>query len=335
MDGYIYDEAGSLLKDSRYQYEWDQEGNLKNVKDLNGSIISSYTYHPGGLRKSKVIGNQTYQYHYDGTELVRITDISKKTLWSFTWSDGKPISLTNKNGNIYYYVTNYHGDILQIVDSNGIEVANYSYDPWGNILSRNENAELEQQPLGYAGYFMDSETSLYYLQARYYDPQTARFISRDPDPGDDDDPMTQNGYSYADNNPVMLIDPDGQFVQVIIPVAIGGYRLYKGYKTYKKIKNMKTIYKKTGTYVNYHRGGRAYVGKGNIKRSRTSAKQKSTKFGREVTISAWRPANSHRQAFIREYKLMRKVGKKRKLYNQIHSPGRKYYHQRYGRYYRE
>ncbi|WP_378211786.1 RHS repeat-associated core domain-containing protein, partial [Anoxybacteroides rupiense] len=52
---------------------------------------------------------------------------------------------------------------------------------------------------------------LYYLQARYYDPETARFISRDPDPGDKDDPITQNAYTYANDNPVMYKDPNGHY----------------------------------------------------------------------------------------------------------------------------
>jgi RHS repeat-associated protein len=70
--------------------------------------------------------------------------------------------------------------------------------------------------LGYASYVYDRETKLYYLQARYYDPETAKFISRDPDPGDSDDPKTQNGYTYADNNPVMLVDPDGHKAKILI-----------------------------------------------------------------------------------------------------------------------
>jgi len=46
------------------------------------------------------------------------------------------------------------------------------------------------QPIGYAGYYYDRETKLYYLQARYYDPETARFVSRDPYPDDLDHPRS-------------------------------------------------------------------------------------------------------------------------------------------------
>ncbi|OUA99705.1 hypothetical protein BK704_22110 [[Bacillus thuringiensis] serovar konkukian] len=66
---------------------------------------------------------------------------------------------------------------------------------------------------------------MYYLIARYYNPDHGVFLSVDPDPGDEDDPVTQNGYTYADNNPAMLTDPDGHFAQLLVPVAIHGARM--------------------------------------------------------------------------------------------------------------
>jgi len=88
-------------------------------------------------------------------------------------------------------------------------MANDSYEPWGKVLSVSEGTAVAGQPIGYAGYYYDKETKLYYLQARYYDPETARFVSRDPYPGDEDDPVSQNGYVYAGSNPVNYIDPNG------------------------------------------------------------------------------------------------------------------------------
>jgi RHS repeat-associated protein len=215
---FTYDDAGNLLKDDRYQYTWDGEGRLLSVKDVNGNIIASFTYRPDGLRETKTVNGVTYHYHYDGPHLIRITDDSGQTIWAFTWANGKPNTVTNQNGNTFYYVTNYRGDVVRMVDENGATVANYSYDPWGKVLSVSENAAVAGQPLGYAGYYYDRETKLYYLQARYYDPETARFISRDPDPGDKDDPITQNAYTYANDNPVMLVDPDGNYA-----IAVGVY----------------------------------------------------------------------------------------------------------------
>ncbi|MCM3598096.1 DNRLRE domain-containing protein [Metabacillus idriensis] len=210
VNEFMYDAAGNLLNDDSYQYTWDLEGNLTEVKDKQGSHVASYTYYPDGLRKTKTIKGEILHYYYDGKELIRITNNNKETVWSFTWAKGKPISLTNKNGTSYYYVTNFRGDVLKIVDLNGNEVANYSYDPWGNVLSTFETSDLEGQPLGYASYILDRETKHYYLLARYYDADTARFISRDPDPGDDDNPISQNRYIYANSNPIRNIDPNGE-----------------------------------------------------------------------------------------------------------------------------
>ena len=67
----------------------------------------------------------------------------------------------------------------------------------------------------------DKEIGMYYLIARYYNPEHGVFLSVDPDPGDEDDPITMNGYTYGDNNPVMKIDPDGH-VAWWIAGALGG-----------------------------------------------------------------------------------------------------------------
>ncbi|MED5053285.1 RHS repeat-associated core domain-containing protein, partial [Anoxybacillus rupiensis] len=141
-------------------------------------------------------------YHAD-SDFIHITNDNGQIVWT---SD-KPNTVKNQNGDPLYYAANYRGDVVRIVDENGATVANYSYDPWGKVLSVSENAAVAGQPIGYAGYYYDRETKLYYLQARYYDPETARFISRDRDPGDKDDPITQNAYTYANDNPVMLVDP--------------------------------------------------------------------------------------------------------------------------------
>nr|WP_141543199.1 RHS repeat-associated core domain-containing protein [Bacillus wiedmannii] len=66
---------------------------------------------------------------------------------------------------------------------------------------------------------------MYYLIARYYNPEHGVFLSVDPDSGDEDDPVTQNGYTYADNNPAMMTDPDGHSPTLLINA---GFALYDG-----------------------------------------------------------------------------------------------------------
>ena len=63
--------------------------------------------------------------------------------------------------------------------------------------------ENEKNNIKYSGYFYDGETGLYYLNARYYDPETARFLQEDTYSGDINDPLSLNLYTYSHNNPVL------------------------------------------------------------------------------------------------------------------------------------
>ncbi len=135
----------------------------------------------------------------------------------------------------YFYHYNAHGDVIALTNQQGEVVASYQYDAWGNPLSVEEDNSVADNPYRYAGYQFDRETGMYYLMARYYHPTHGVFLSLDPDPGDDDDILTQNGYTYANNNPVNMIDPDGKWAWAV------GFAAYDGYKAYKAGKSKKQI----------------------------------------------------------------------------------------------
>ena len=90
--------------------------------------------------------------------------------------------------NIYYTVCNSRGDVEAIYGGGGGLKARYIYDTWGNtvkIVDVNGNEITDKNtvgyinPIRYRGYYYDAETGFYYLQSRYYDPETGRFLNAD------------------------------------------------------------------------------------------------------------------------------------------------------------
>ena len=136
--------------------------------------------------------------------------------------------------------TNPCGDVVAMTDQNREVVATYEYDSWGNVLKNEVKGIAVDNPFGYAGYMYDKEIGMYYLIARYYNPEHGVFLSVDPDPGDEDDPVTQNGYTYADNNPAMMTDPDGHATWLVVNA---GFALYDGYGAYRSGKSARELLK--------------------------------------------------------------------------------------------
>ncbi|RIK09256.1 MAG: hypothetical protein DCC49_07100 [Acidobacteria bacterium] len=106
----------------------------------------------------------------------------------------------------YFFVTNTHGDVVALTDKDGNVVNRYAYGPWGEATRVSEQVH---QPFRYAGYRYEDGFDLYYLRARWMDPGTGRFLSRDPLAGDPSDLKSMNRYAYASASPATLTDPAG------------------------------------------------------------------------------------------------------------------------------
>ena len=117
----------------------------------------------------------------------------------------------------YLYRKNLFGDITAIYDRDTC-VAKYAYDAYGvcKVLNPDGTENTDSSfigninPIRYRGYYYDVATGFYYLQTRYYDPQTGRFLNMDS--LEYLDPETVGGlnlYAYCNCNPVMYVDPEG------------------------------------------------------------------------------------------------------------------------------
>ena len=113
------------------------------------------------MRTSRTNGTTTYNYIYNGSQLVQMT-VGNNTL-HFTYdASGAPV-VVDWNGTPYYYVTSFQGDVQVIMNLAGEVVVQYVYDAWGNIVATDGELATtlgELNPLRYRGYVYDPETGL-------------------------------------------------------------------------------------------------------------------------------------------------------------------------------
>ena len=194
---YSYDPNPGSTSDYSYMYtttyDYDASGRL-----IHEYCVERYTYTGGGSHTRDIT------YLYDESGIVGA------------------IQKYNSTEETFYFDKNIKGDVIALYNSSGTKVASYIYDAWGNCTTKTlvSNNFSSYNPIRYRGYYYDRETGLYYLNARYYNPDWRRFIS--PDNTSYLDPDTPNGlnlYAYCNNDPVNYSDPSGN---ILIPAWIIG-----------------------------------------------------------------------------------------------------------------
>ncbi|MDD4275946.1 MAG: RHS repeat-associated core domain-containing protein [Clostridia bacterium] len=172
---------------------------------------ADFTYYADGLRKTK----DGELYIYDGKNVlaeidntdIRLNVYGNTLLFTIQGTITTENEVTFIDGKIAYaYEFNLHGDVVKVLGIAGIVLNTYTYDAFGVIVQQSETVG---NTFYYAGYQYDSETGLYYLRSRYYNAETARFITEDSFNGYYNDPLSLNRYTYCHNSPIIYFDPDG------------------------------------------------------------------------------------------------------------------------------
>ena len=243
------DAIGNLSGDGKWTYTWRRGRilwDMSRMVDEDAELfeVVQYRYDSNGRRTGKtygdsynfrIVGGQLYYigdstgtaYYYAGDDLSQI-DITfpdnSSTSLHFTYDELGPMSVTY-NGAEYFYLKNAQGDVTGLVNSSGTQVVAYTYDAWGNPLTTTGSmADTlgKLNPFRYRGYVYDTETGLYYLGSRYYNPETGRFISADGYVSTGQGIAGNNMFAYCGNNPVFRTDKNGDFWNVVIGAAFGG-----------------------------------------------------------------------------------------------------------------
>jgi RHS repeat-associated protein len=110
----------------------------------------------------------------------------------------------------YFYICDRLGNVRQVIDINASVQYLYTYGPFGKVIESDEDADPPGNAFQFTGQFYDADLNQYYLRARQYSPDLARFTARDPDKGNFHEPFSLHAYLYCLDDPINQIDPQGE-----------------------------------------------------------------------------------------------------------------------------
>ncbi len=219
---YSYDQNGNQASEGSTHYAYNLENKLIQVKDKHKEVF--YTYTAEGLMATRVARSETTSYSWDTRpdlpELAQETDsngwgrLVRRDTTSYTYGEGA-IGLVNKKGG-YAFHTDLLGSVVALSDDRGKLVESYRYTPYGEDYSSNGFDEVggsELNSIRYAGQYLDSESDLYNMRAREYEPETGRFLEIDPIEAGTGE-VYLGVYIYADDQPTLKTDPSGMCVPI-------------------------------------------------------------------------------------------------------------------------
>jgi len=215
---YAYDAQGRRTSQTKTSvtppevtsYSYQVGGNLEQITLPDSSTIQ-YQYDAYGNRIQKETSTELITYHYSGASLQQEVHKDPSTLtilYTLTYVPWGFVKTIGQTSTSYYYLYDQRGNTRGITDAQGTILETYHYSPYGILLS---TPSISQPHFlsGNAQCQYKAESSLYYMHARYYDAHTGRFLTKDALPGSMSSPLSQNRYTYCQNDPITLIDPTG------------------------------------------------------------------------------------------------------------------------------
>ena len=224
-----YDEIGNPLSYyNGFSFTWTGRSLTGATRGVN---TLSFTYNDEGIRTSKTVNGVTHKYYLNGSNIIAEVTDSYTIIYIYD-ENGTPLGMqyrepTYAEGvwDVFWYEKNLQGDIVAVYNASGTKLVAYTYDAWGNhtVTYYNGGSAIAaiKNPFRYRGYYYDTDLGLYYLNSRYYDSNTGRFISPDNADVIVATPMgltDKNLYAYCDNNPVVRVDHGGRFWDTVFDV---------------------------------------------------------------------------------------------------------------------
>jgi RHS repeat-associated protein len=214
---YKYDNNGNTL--SKYTsavdqaiYEWDSQNRMigAQVTDSSGTTNVSYKYDSNGIRVSSIVNGAETRYLIDTVQPYAevLEEYSPGGAIQVSYVYGNELISQNRGGTTSFYAVDGLGSTRALTNSAGVVTDRYVYDAFGQIISQSGSTVNNYL---FAGQQWDPSVGLVYLRARYLSVDSGRFLDMDSFSGFENRPLTLDGYSYANLNPVNLVDPGGNW----------------------------------------------------------------------------------------------------------------------------
>jgi RHS repeat-associated protein len=207
--GYVYDPRGRLTASPGQTYTWDGASRLTAVN------TTTLAYTGLGDLLTRTVGSETVHHHTNHALALRPIVAERdagsgQILRYYVWTPGGQLLYMIDAGGVHFYHFDHTGSTLALTDDTGAVTDAYAYTPYGRLLGHDGDS---RQPFTFVGRWGVRQEgaggTLYHMRERYYDAETARFISRDPAWPDRHEPKAVNPYEYALRNPALYVDPLG------------------------------------------------------------------------------------------------------------------------------
>ena len=218
-----YDAIGNPLtynNGTTYHFTWEGR-NLTRV--YTSGYATHFTYNSDGIRTARYSDNGSRtEFILNGSQIL--AEVSENSVIAYIYdANGSPIGMQHRLTtyaedvwDIFWFDKNLQGDIVAVYNEYGVKCISYAYDAWGNsrVTTHDEtgtNKYAIKNSFRYRGYYYDRTISMYYLNSRYYDPITCRFINADGYVSTGQGLIGNNMFAYCCNNPVNCVDYSGEF----------------------------------------------------------------------------------------------------------------------------
>ncbi len=216
---YSYDANGNMTGDTAGKsMVYDFENRPTQI--TKGSVVTDFVYDGDGGRVKKTVGS------VDTIYIGKSHVCEGGSCIIYIFAGGTRIAQIDAGtgSNAKYFHGDHLGSTSLTTDSGGNNIEDLIYLPYGKVHS--DNGPTFNARYKFTGKELDESTDLYFYEARYYDPNLARFITPDAFVQNPFDYESLNRYTYTRNNPIIYTDPSGHFFKALfkgfLAAMIGG-----------------------------------------------------------------------------------------------------------------